>query len=192
MGNKKAYTVHAEEESVVVFSHTSVVARRNGANALNIEFEEVQSCLRSPDFDKFHWVGKVPAKELLYAGWWWSCHCCGGHVTVDENPDYYISHKDEIYCDFACYDRETKKQIKDKIIELRGVRKTKKKFPFAQEIRTCTKCLQGGEVAASAYFRYSDKAVSSADWEMDSDVVSVSKCDLDIWTEVKAGQETLK
>ena len=66
---KKAYSVQGDEHGCVVFAEHNVVARREGANELNIEFGDVESCRRAPQFDQYADAGKVPVQALLDAGW---------------------------------------------------------------------------------------------------------------------------
>jgi len=86
-----------DESSVVVFARHAVVARREGANKLNDEFEYV-TCRRAPGFDKYA-PGPVPLKAKLDNGWWTSCLNCGAELTALDDP--IIIH-DNAYCDIWC------------------------------------------------------------------------------------------
>lgn len=85
MTNKqlKAYEVREDGEGscVVVFATNSATARREGGNELNLEFDEVDSCRRIPEFDQYA-PGPVPLHAALAAGWWHECNHCG--VRFDE------------------------------------------------------------------------------------------------------------
>lgn len=73
----KAYVVHEDDEGncAVVFATNGATARRDGANELNLSFEEVASCRRQPAFDQYA-PGPVPMHATLAAGWWHECgHC---------------------------------------------------------------------------------------------------------------------
>lgn len=48
----KAFIVSDDEGSVIRFARHGVVARREGAQALNQEFQFV-SCRRAPEFDEY-------------------------------------------------------------------------------------------------------------------------------------------
>src|SRR5215813_9884782 len=94
----KAYQVQEDYESnaCVVFAKRGIEARRLGAQQLNVEFESVESCRRVPQFDQYRWSKKVPTIALLEAGWWLTCRHTDQRVTIDENPDLYISDSDEV------------------------------------------------------------------------------------------------
>lgn len=80
----KAYEVREDGEGncVVVFATNSATARREGGNELNLEFDEVESCRRMPEFDQYA-PGPVPLHASLAAGWWHECNHCG--VRFDED-----------------------------------------------------------------------------------------------------------
>ncbi|WPZ36740.1 hypothetical protein T8K17_11400 [Thalassobaculum sp. OXR-137] len=74
----KAYIVtehvSGEDQAVVRFAASNVIARREGANGLDVEFPDV-SCKRAEHFDGFA-PGPVPDHALFKAGWWFFCtHC---------------------------------------------------------------------------------------------------------------------
>lgn len=57
--HKKAYQVDADEQSVIVFEHTNVAARRIGANRMDTEFEYIERCRRAPHFDEYHTIYRL-------------------------------------------------------------------------------------------------------------------------------------
>lgn len=71
----KAYSVQAEDCGCIRFAKSNVVARRQGANELDVEFEYVQSCRRAPEFDHLA-PGPVSNLELFNAGWQFFCDQC--------------------------------------------------------------------------------------------------------------------
>lgn len=84
----KAYEVRDPNEGdcVVVFARHNVVARREGALELGIEFDEVESCTRAPAFDQYN-PGPVPLHATLAAGWWHGCCGCGISFDADGYRD---------------------------------------------------------------------------------------------------------
>lgn len=105
----KAYQVSEpyEGEAVVVFSRSSVEARRKGADALGTEFRGVESCRRAPELDRYA-PGPVPPMALLENGWWFQCVNCGTQVSMDSEEDDdgnalvpCVSGQD-VYCSPAC------------------------------------------------------------------------------------------
>ncbi|WP_440221875.1 hypothetical protein ACQQ2N_12325 [Dokdonella sp. MW10] len=80
----KAYTVSEEYEghACVVFATNSATARREGASMLDLDWTEVDSCRRAPQFDDYC-PGPVPPLVLIAAGWWFDCHHCGQRIEAD-------------------------------------------------------------------------------------------------------------
>lgn len=108
----KAYTVtdeYGEGHAVVRFAHHNVVARRDGANELNLEFESV-SCRRSPEFDGYADAGSVPPLALIDHGWWLECLQCGTRLSLDDEDedgeplprDAMVERGDRVFCDATC------------------------------------------------------------------------------------------
>lgn len=121
---KKAYQVTEPEEgnAVIVFAEKNVVARRNGANELDIDFTEVESCVRKPQFDEFAAAGEVPVKALLADGWWFECGNCGRRVDEGgcmHDEDYeqaeHAPHIDgrAVFCDIDCFEADSRQWIED-------------------------------------------------------------------------------
>lgn len=82
----KAYQVdgYGDTGSVIVFAERSVMARRNGARELDIDFESVESCRRKPQWDRYAKQRWVPLQELIEHGWHYECFGCYGRITADE------------------------------------------------------------------------------------------------------------
>lgn len=74
----KAYVVREDDEGncAITFATNGAAARRDGANELDLSFEEVESCRREPAFDQYA-PGPVPLHATLAAGWWHECNHCG-------------------------------------------------------------------------------------------------------------------
>lgn len=81
----KAYTVTeaTEQQAVIIFASRSVVARRQGANELNVAFEEIESCIRAPWADQYHTQQNIPADVAIDNGWWLECTQCGCRIDSD-------------------------------------------------------------------------------------------------------------
>ncbi len=96
----KAYVVTepADYGSVVVFANQSVVARRIGANELDIEFEGVDTCRRITEFDRYS-PGPVPPKNLVMDhGWSQFCSDCERLVSADDEDLTLVFVGGETYC----------------------------------------------------------------------------------------------
>ncbi len=117
----KAYQVTEPDEghSVITFAKHSVVARREGANELNIDFECVERCERKPQFDQYAAAGCVPVQALLKDGWWFECQHCSARVGEDgpdwaSDDDAVLIHIDgrSVYCNSECFHaRNTEKML---------------------------------------------------------------------------------
>lgn len=83
----KAYTVTDDFEGYgsLQFARHAVVARRNGADDLGVEFEYV-TCRRSPEFDTYA-PGPVPPLVMIENGWSFECGHCGRRVWSDMADD---------------------------------------------------------------------------------------------------------
>jgi hypothetical protein len=99
----KAYMVHGDDEAVIMFSSNSATARREGANEMNMEWSDVDSCRRASEYDVYA-PGPVPTSVMIETGWRFGCNCCGQWVTSD-NP-HPVIRGSIVYCDAACLARE--------------------------------------------------------------------------------------
>lgn len=99
----KAYNVQGNEYGTIVFSLHNVVARREGAEELNIEFEDVESCRRIPELDGYANVdGGVPMKVLVEEhGWMQECGYCERRVYSDCENRIWIT-DNQVCCDIEC------------------------------------------------------------------------------------------
>lgn len=99
----KAYSVQGNEYGVIEFANYSVAARRQGANELNIEFDDVESCTRVPELDKYAGrKGGVPFRVLVEEhGWSQECGYCERRVFNDE-PDRIWLTDDQVVCCPEC------------------------------------------------------------------------------------------
>lgn len=78
----KAYQIQDGDEGYgcVVFATNSATARREGANELNADWSDIESCRRAPHFDRYA-PGPVPPMTLIEHGWWFECQHCGRRVS---------------------------------------------------------------------------------------------------------------
>lgn len=102
----KAYYIEVEDswesEGEVVFAKSEKEARGK-AGAIGMRgYDEVDSCKRMPEFDKFADLGYVPLKEKFEAGWWGiECDWCGREISdsaidnyEDELEEWEIYHEE--------------------------------------------------------------------------------------------------
>jgi hypothetical protein len=99
----KAYNVQGNEYGTIVFALHNVVARREGANELNIEFEDVESCRHIPELDSYADVkGGVPMKVLVEEHEWsQECGYCERRVYADCEQRIWIT-DNQVCCDVEC------------------------------------------------------------------------------------------
>ena len=103
----KAYTVHdGDDGATVIFATNSATARRQGANELDRDWTEVDSCRRAPQFDAYA-PGPVPAAVLIDHGWRYECNRsgCSSWVYSDEEGRCFSAAGDP-YCCEACMARD--------------------------------------------------------------------------------------
>jgi hypothetical protein len=102
-------------ECAVVFNNHGLAARREGANAINREFDEVE-CDRAKQYDQYAELGYVPQKVRLADGWWFECLYCNSRVAEDlENEDDELIDieqvievgRDMVYCNAKCQEAHT-------------------------------------------------------------------------------------
>lgn len=162
----KAYMVTDtyEGHASVEFAHHAVVARREGANELNTEFDAV-TCRRAPQFDHFA-PGPVPRMALIEDGWWFECSNCYRRAEERDWDDVddprpmepCVNGQDLVFCCKACRaehgaKRRAREDATDALCELIYTR-----FPAAHIRSThvygerLEKAEKGGGILSSASF----------------------------------------
>jgi len=107
MTRLKAYTVHdGDDGATVIFATNSATARRQGANELDRDWTEVDSCRRAPHFDAYA-PGPVPAAVLIDHGWRYECNRSGCSSWVyNDMEERCFSAGGAPYCCEACMARD--------------------------------------------------------------------------------------
>jgi hypothetical protein len=86
----KAYQVRESYEGhcVIRFADNNATARREGAQELDCDWTDIESCQRQPELDQYA-PGPVPPLVLIEAGWWFECTWCGRRVEreMDEEDE---------------------------------------------------------------------------------------------------------
>ena len=109
----KAYQVTdqgPDAGACVVFAEHAVVARRQGAQELDCEFESV-SCARAPDFDAYALLGYVPADVLVDHGWFIFCQRCEARVDGDNDHDLVVEGRNQ-WCSPQCRERDARERAR--------------------------------------------------------------------------------
>lgn len=96
----KAYFVQGDEYGVAVFATCNVVARREGANELDEQFNAV-SCRRLPGADKYVKDHEALKRALVEEiGYWQECAHCQAHVS-EETTDR-VWEGSVVFCNAEC------------------------------------------------------------------------------------------
>lgn len=100
MSRVKAYQVSDGNDGCVIqFATNSATARREGANEIGCEWEDIDYCNRRPHLDAYA-PGPVPPEVLIDAGWWFECGRCYSHVNEDTALRVIVG--PQAYCCPAC------------------------------------------------------------------------------------------
>ncbi|HAT7594782.1 TPA: hypothetical protein JAW44_004590 [Citrobacter werkmanii] len=183
-----AYSVQGYEYGCVVFARSNVVARRNGANELGIEFGQVTSCRRMPELDKYAGEHKVPMKVLIEEfGWWQECTYCSSMVSAEGHKER-VWDGQSIFCDKECQQnhqaqeerwRQERVEAAEKLAEVKQIALTR--FPGITNVHAYKEWDEGHRV----YFNFPG-GKRSASWLVGSENINVSECD------VEAGKEYME
>lgn len=141
MKRLKAYMVREPDEGhcVIRFATNNATARREGANELDLEWEDIESCNRRPEFDCYA-PGPVPPLVLIEHGWWFECHHCGrkideymadeidadGFDSADFTP---VASGHEVFCCAACQAQRHAEQRGNKAAKVALIELFDAKFP---------------------------------------------------------------
>lgn len=139
MSNLKCFVIHDGDEGwSIQFAKSHVHARRQGANEIGCEFEEVESCRRRKEWDSYA-PGPVPASVTIEGGWWWECHHCGRMVGYDDaDPEVIEWGNQQIFCGPMCAADEIHERRLSKItkqaLEDWGRAEVVARFPEATDV----------------------------------------------------------
>lgn len=191
----KAYTVREDDEgfAVVVFAQTSAKARRLGASRFGLSPDEVDDCYRSPEFDGWAGVGKVPPLALIEAGWRFECSHCGHMLSSDaEGPEgeelSLVADGDRVYCHEGhlmghWQERRLRQARVHAVIEACELRF--QGWPIFG-LRAYEHYLEGGrDTVPCCDFDFPGRKGLLARWDLGSSDVLLSACDVDAWHALK-------
>lgn len=193
---KVAYVVREDHDdrAAVVFAKNGAEARRIGGYQIGVEFEDVDSCRRAPEFDGYAEAGAVPPLVLIEHHWWFECDHCGHRITCDyEGPDGEdlspVADGDRVYCDAACQSAEW---VRKRDIERR----------MNAVVEACTLTFHGlpitglrgverykhgtTETVLSCEFDFPGRKGMPARWDLGASTVWISECDLETWETIKS------
>lgn len=141
---------YGDGECRIVYAEKNVVARREGAAEMGLDFGGV-SCRRAPWADEFAPNGPTPQQCIETGQWWYSCACgCGRHI---DNEDGSGIHQDDstenrmqpvyvdgcVFWNKACQDKR-EREIREHDAALaadqaQAEQQTLARYPFATEIK---------------------------------------------------------
>lgn len=202
MNDLKAYQVTEDYEKhvVVVFATNSATARREGAGELNIDWEDVDSCCRKPELDKYA-PGPVPPLILINNhGYQFECLECERLVhegmaadleDEDLNPDDFVpvEHGEDVFCSSACQhkfdDDKRKKAEATKELERVFLEKFPGATPTHVHVSGCD--LETGP-RCSVSFTFPGATHGNGLWVYGEDTVRVPMIDMDAYMEWRNSQ----
>jgi hypothetical protein len=124
-----AYEVHDGNDGwSIQFATNGASARREGANDIGCEWEDIDFCRRKPELDQYS-PGPAPIKAMMEAGWWYECNCCGKHCYSDNND--VIVESSVVYCSELCSQHEWAKDRAKAKAEADLIELFESKFPGA-------------------------------------------------------------
>jgi hypothetical protein len=191
MGAKrvKAYQVHDGDEGwEVVFATNSATARREGANGIGCDWEDIESCRRMPVLDQYA-PGPVPALAMIDAGWNFECHNCGEMVDSDNSEAVCTGRI--VYCCEQCSQIDWAKRRANKNAQVALIELFASKFPectikrvhvYGQKLEA-RKPREG--MLSSVSFDFPGGKYG-ATFEYGSELCWVAQGDLDAWNQFTA------
>lgn len=183
----KAYSVQGYEYGCIVFATNSATARREGANQIDYEWEDIESCRRAPWADAYAQERRVPPLVMIDHGWWFECSHCGTKVSSDssdydddgnEIPHSPVAEGDCVYCTQKCLDAEHKEREERKQWHDESVKATLERFPGVnvQWVSSCA--------PASVAFTFPG-GKHGVTWDVGDSTVRLQQDDLDAWAAFK-------
>jgi len=189
----KCFLVDCEQDegSQLYFAETANQAKCYAANEAGIDYVEVTSCRRRPQYDQYA-PGPVPTKVLIEDGWWFECSGCSRHVSDDESYDYDedkpldgpVYRGDRVWCSARCQELADEREAKQKQEEQAVKDAVLAKWPKAEKITPFSR----GDHKQCAWFNFGGK--NTAQWVVGEDVVHVAGEDTEAWHVFSGKKET--
>lgn len=188
MSQLKAFVVREPHEGIcaVIFDTQSVAARRRGAAELWCEFEDVASCVRAPDFDRYA-PGPVPMHATLAAGWQHICSGCSLEFSAkkqahaDSTP---VEDSDNAqFCSQACMMKNWQNERTQQAYENAAVELAIAVWPQALKVMPWVdRSTDGYSVKVIALVLPGMKSVIN--WDLSKEAVGVSPVDLQLYQSI--------
>lgn len=195
----KCYLVDTgdDEGAQIYFASSPGRAKAQAASEDGIEFVEVGSCKRQPQFDQYA-PGPIPAKAYIENGWWLECFGCHlrcseeMHEDVEDEDGNLIACDGPIYrgnavwCSTQCQQRYDEHRAEEKRLNDADIDATLAKWPLAEIVMPCIR----GDGRRCVYFKFGGTV--DAQWVIGEAVVDVAGCDIAAWNEFVKRNEEIK
>lgn len=185
----KAFLVDCEQEggAQLYFAETAEQAKCYAANEEGIEYIEVTSCRRKPEYDQYA-PGPVPTKVLIEDGWWFECHGCNRQVNEEAGFDYDedvdldgpVYRGNAVWCSTKCQQRSDEREAERMRQELAVRHAVLAKWPKAEKVTPYMR----GDHKQCAWFTFGGK--NTAQWAVGEGAVHVAQEDVEAWTKFSA------
>lgn len=170
---------NGEHGEQVYFAEKRGQAKAMAANEEGVDFTDVVSVRRKPEFDQYA-PGPVPIPVLLAAGWWYECWTCSQHVY--EHTEDAVVEQSRVWCSDACRKRGEAREERDRaqvlLMETRAREATLARFPGV----TIHRVIQPYHLDEPlVHFRVPGMADGYVAWEVGSKFVHVAPSDYPAW-----------
>ena len=176
MEKLKAYEVccdWAEESIVHIFAKSGIVARREGAEELNLEFQDISYCRRAPSLDRFS-PGPVPLRYKIESlGWWAECWHSYERIDSDTPNPLYIG-TERVFRNPYAWLADVEERVGKRLHQEEGAKLCREKFPFSSFVR---RCQVGQDYTDTIEFRFPNCRGMHARWVVGADRFTVSQVD---------------
>lgn len=189
MPDLKAYLVDTgdDEGAQIYFGSSPGRAKARAAGENGIDFVEVGSCKRMPQFDQYAETG-IPAKAYIDNGWWLECWGCNLRCSeemdedVEDDDGNSISCDGPIYrgrngiwCSTQCQQRYDERKAEEKRLNDADIAATLAKWPLAEHVQ----CFIRGDGKRCVAFRFGGE--QEAHWKVGEGSVHISGFDVSAW-----------
>jgi hypothetical protein len=182
----KAFLVDCEQENgaQIYFAETANQAKCYAANEEGIEYIEVTSCRRRPQFDQYA-PGPIPPKVLIEDGWWFECHGCNRRVEEDMHdyweddgptqPDGPVYRGQGVWCSTNCQAKSDAREAEARRKSEETIAAVRSQWPGVGKVVPYMR----GDGKECAWFEFG--GTYHATWVVGEDTVHVAGQDVAAW-----------
>lgn len=193
----KAYIVREDSDGncVIAFATNGATARREGGRELNLEFDEVESCVRAPWADQYA-PGPVPMRAMLDHGWWFDCSHCGVKFDAEDRRVYDEDDRDDEldpvesgkahYCSPTCMMKHWAERRDRTVRGIAVIEAALTRWPMATGV-TANEYVKAPRYSSGDYQWRAQFTLPGirypVQWALGAPEVIVSQCDVDVFQE---------